>query len=384
MFFVFIFQVLEIANELKDMKLTLNKSEQETGEEIKNLLTKSGNLNADDELRIFCRIGLNLGITSSTQALTERRALKKLLFESRWNEDNQMEANVSLLLGLMRKYSKAFGAELSVASDDMDFVAGINSSRITDDTLLSIRKQALMKRRSYSMGPTRMQRSGGNIPIPPQEFRCPLSTQVMQDPVVISNGHCFEREYIKKWFADGNDTCPKTKEKLSNLTLIPNHCIKALIESWLEQHVDPYTEMFNRVRKPGKVSKKSAPSEIKSVEVEDRGCSEENPECSSSGVVPSEDKFEKLENFLSMLVKGGSVKENQIVVEKIRFLLKDDEESRVYMGSHGLSEALLGFLKLAIEEKDKPAQEIGAMALFNLAVNNTRYTRNLIQELFRR
>jgi len=35
----------------------------------------------------------------------------------------------------------------------------------------------------------------------------------MEKPVVASDGHCYEKKYIKKW-TEKNDTSPMTGEKL--------------------------------------------------------------------------------------------------------------------------------------------------------------------------
>jgi len=61
------------------------------------------------------------------------------------------------------------------------------------------------------------------------------------------------------------------------------------------------------------------------------------------------------------------------VVEQIRFLLKDDEEARIYMGANAFIEGLVQFLRSAVEEAQENFQEVCAMALFNLSVNNSRY-----------
>jgi hypothetical protein len=53
-------------------------------------------------------------------------------------------------------------------------------------------------------------------------------------------------------------------------------------------------------------------------------------------------------------------------------LLRDDEEARILMGANGFVEALVQFLQSAVHERNLMAQESGAMALFNLAVNNDR------------
>ncbi|KAL3520585.1 hypothetical protein ACH5RR_018734 [Cinchona calisaya] len=69
----------------------------------------------------------------------------------------------------------------------------------------------------------------------PPEFICPLSGLVMIDPVVISSGQTFDRSSIQKWLKDDNRICPRTKEVLTNVILIPNVVIKKLISSWCKE-----------------------------------------------------------------------------------------------------------------------------------------------------
>ncbi|EMS59928.1 U-box domain-containing protein 16 [Triticum urartu] len=45
---------------------------------------------------------------------------------------------------------------------------------------------------------------------PPPDFRCPISLDLMRDPVVSSSGQTYDRESITRWFGAGKSTCPKT------------------------------------------------------------------------------------------------------------------------------------------------------------------------------
>jgi hypothetical protein len=69
---------------------------------------------------------------------------------------------------------------------------------------------------------------------------------------------------------------------------------------------------------------------------------------------------------------GECTDEQREVVEQIRFLLKDDDELRDYVGANGITEPLTNFLKMAVHKEDVQSQEVGTMALFNLAVSNNR------------
>ena len=69
----------------------------------------------------------------------------------------------------------------------------------------------------------------------PNPFLCPITLDVMKDPVVAMDGHTYERSSITKWFAN-HGTSPKTNEKLTTKKLVPNHALRAMIIEWHEQH----------------------------------------------------------------------------------------------------------------------------------------------------
>ncbi|KAK4752137.1 hypothetical protein SAY87_020935 [Trapa incisa] len=74
----------------------------------------------------------------------------------------------------------------------------------------------------------------------PYHFRCPISLELMSDPVTVSTGQTYDRSSIESWVATGNTTCPVTRCPLFvsdpgshfSLTLIPNHNLRRLIQDW--------------------------------------------------------------------------------------------------------------------------------------------------------
>ncbi|XP_061367353.1 U-box domain-containing protein 4-like isoform X2 [Gastrolobium bilobum] len=77
----------------------------------------------------------------------------------------------------------------------------------------------------------------------PADFCCPLSLELMTDPVIVSSGQTYERAFIKNWIDLGLTVCPKTRQTLVHTNLIPNYTVKALIANWCETNnvklVDP-------------------------------------------------------------------------------------------------------------------------------------------------
>ncbi|XP_002981351.2 U-box domain-containing protein 2 [Selaginella moellendorffii] len=73
----------------------------------------------------------------------------------------------------------------------------------------------------------------------PADFRCPLSLELMYDPVIVASGQTYERAYIQHWLDQGNTRCPKTGKPLAHINLIPNYTVKALIASWCQTNDVP-------------------------------------------------------------------------------------------------------------------------------------------------
>ncbi|KAA8543555.1 hypothetical protein F0562_021699 [Nyssa sinensis] len=77
----------------------------------------------------------------------------------------------------------------------------------------------------------------------PEEFRCPLSKELMRDPVIVATGQTYDRLFIQKWLKAGNRTCPQSQQVLSHTILTPNHLIQDMISQWCKsqgiQLLDP-------------------------------------------------------------------------------------------------------------------------------------------------
>ncbi|KAE8684954.1 E3 ubiquitin-protein ligase PUB23-like [Hibiscus syriacus] len=73
----------------------------------------------------------------------------------------------------------------------------------------------------------------------PEDFRCPISREIMKDPVTIVTGVSYERKNIDKWFNVYNKrSCPATMQPLHSFDTTPNHTLKRLILAWRETLVD--------------------------------------------------------------------------------------------------------------------------------------------------
>ena len=62
----------------------------------------------------------------------------------------------------------------------------------------------------------------------PESFKCPITQEIMRDPVMCSDGHSYERSAIERWFQH-NSTSPVTNQIVEKY-LVANHSLRKSIE----------------------------------------------------------------------------------------------------------------------------------------------------------
>lgn len=70
----------------------------------------------------------------------------------------------------------------------------------------------------------------------PDQFICPISSELMKDPVVLITGETYDRRFIESLFNSGNRTCPRTQQIISDLSLTPNNLLRRMISAWCADH----------------------------------------------------------------------------------------------------------------------------------------------------
>lgn len=64
-----------------------------------------------------------------------------------------------------------------------------------------------------------------------EEFECPISKEIMKDPVIGSDGHSYERLQIEAWLRK-NPVSPLTEDPMTIEELRPNRTLKKIIDAW--------------------------------------------------------------------------------------------------------------------------------------------------------
>ncbi|XP_014837401.1 PREDICTED: WD repeat, SAM and U-box domain-containing protein 1 [Poecilia mexicana] len=166
----------------------------------------------------ICRLedGCRGGKSSPGKAAAGR--LKLLVAD--WSEGDVSEWLVEEgLQGLVDKFkaNNIDGTELlSLTKETLASELGIESVGLRGKLL---RKVEELKSGSMSLGV-------------PDEFLCPITRELMREPVIAADGYSYEREAIENWIHTKNRSSPMTNLPLLTTLLTPNHTLKMAISRW--------------------------------------------------------------------------------------------------------------------------------------------------------
>ena len=81
----------------------------------------------------------------------------------------------------------------------------------------------------------------------PEEHRCPITLEVMRNPVVAADSHSYEREAISEYLRiNAHAKSPSTGLPLKNKDLFDNHSLKAMINEWRDGRQSEPCELDTR------------------------------------------------------------------------------------------------------------------------------------------
>jgi len=70
----------------------------------------------------------------------------------------------------------------------------------------------------------------------PENFICPISFDLMTNPLVSIYGHHYQKEAILGWLCEGNCTCPLTRKPLTLGMLVSDSRLQSNIKGWMLQN----------------------------------------------------------------------------------------------------------------------------------------------------
>jgi hypothetical protein len=159
-------------------------------------------------------------------------------------------------LGWPPRYAQAFEA---VALSCLKAKSGIDTAALLRDTvvpaLLALRGDTLrsmleasakLSEASAPPAPSAAASSPPSEERAPSSFLCPLTQQVMLDPVLAADGFVYERGAIEQWLSMGRKQSPMTNEPLAHPYLTGQTQLRNAIESWLRSQTGARVPAYAR------------------------------------------------------------------------------------------------------------------------------------------
>ncbi|KAF8007680.1 hypothetical protein BT93_K1622 [Corymbia citriodora subsp. variegata] len=185
----------------------------------------------------------------------------------------------------------------------------------------------------------RRRKSSSSIAFP-SDFRCPITLDLMRDPVVVATGQTYDRESISLWIQSGHNTCPKTGQTLAHTNLIPNRALKNLISLWCREQRIPFDASGEAASALGGVRSKAAVEATKMTA-----------------------------SFLLRKLSGSPPAEiADGVVYELRVLAKSESESRASIAEAGAIPHLVRYLGSDVAAECPSLQVNAITAMLNLSI----------------
>ncbi|KAL5997771.1 U-box domain-containing protein 17 [Asimina triloba] len=185
----------------------------------------------------------------------------------------------------------------------------------------------------------------------PKDFCCPISLEMMHDPVIISTGQTYDRSSIARWLEEGHCTCPKTGQMLMHTRLIPNRALRSLIMQWCNAHGFPCDPL------------EAVDAAVETVVM---------PTATKAAIEANRATAELLVRELAngtRCVKAHAARE-------LRLLAKTGKENRACIAEAGA----IPLLKQLLSSSNPVAQENSVTAILNLSIHDKNKSRIMEEE----
>jgi hypothetical protein len=161
-----------------------------------------------------------------------------------------------------------------------------------------------------------------------EAFMCPLTRQVMHDPVTIETGQTFEREAILKWFRECRDsgrkpTCPLTQAELRSTDISPSIALRNVIDEWRARNEDKELDKaFASLARAASASAQDDADTLRALLYVSHLCHRSAAKKTlvrRQGVIPT----------ITDLLKSSSRRVRLKALEVLRLIVEDNDENKV-------------------------------------------------------
>lgn len=191
-----------LISNMENAKFKAAMAEEEILEKIESGIQER-NVDRSYANELFVSIAKAVGVSTDRSALRKEFDEFKTEIENLWSRKDKAEAiQMDQIIALLER------ADVASSLDDKE-------------------KKYLSKRMSLGVQPLE----------PLMSFYCPITREVMIDPVETPTGHTFERSAIEKWLSEADEpSCPITSNPLGISMLRPNKTLRQSIEEWRDRN----------------------------------------------------------------------------------------------------------------------------------------------------
>lgn len=311
-------QIAMVRKQVLRSRLSLNPVELQLREDLIStlkLMELKVAPNPSDLMQFFSTIQL----LNARDCETEIHRLEELKMEEGRKEDLKAQQGLANLVGFVR-YGKyvLYSSEFEGLDEEVSQVLSRNSEGSIEDS------------------------TDVSMVTPPAEFLCPITLDLMRDPVIVATGQTYDKTSITRWIGAGNSTCPKTGQKLAHQNMICNFALKSLISLWCEENNVPFEmDGVHRSIKKGAGIQHIAQGEGAALEA-----------------------MQLTAKFLIQKLHTGNQHVQKLVARELRLLSKSGPENRICIAEAGGISILLPLLS----SSDAKIQEHAVTTLLNISI----------------
>ncbi|KAI4317042.1 hypothetical protein L6164_024953 [Bauhinia variegata] len=192
-------------------------------------------------------------------------------------------------------------------------------------------------------------------------FVCPLTKQVMRDPVTLENGQTFEREAIEKWFKECKESgrkpvCPLTLKELRSTELNPSIALRNTIEEWTARNEAAQLDMAQRSLNIGSPENETLQALRYVQHICQRGQSNKRV-VRNAGLIP----------MIVDMLKSSSRKVRSRALETLRTVVEEDDENKEILAEGDIVRTIVKFLSHELSKEREEAVSL----LYELSKSET-------------
>ncbi|KAL5710086.1 E3 ubiquitin-protein ligase pub1 [Ranunculus cassubicifolius] len=343
--------VMEMGNALDILPLSLLDVSADVREQIELLhkQTKRANIVVDDQ-ECQKRDELLQVMTNNNgkkRGIMDCKKVEKIMSDVGLRSSEDFEGEISRLEAEAQKQAGTGG--LIVVSNINNLVSLVSYSKsvIFRDSSQDLEKKGLVSHDDSSY-------SSFTIP---DEYRCPISLELMRDPVIVASGHTYDRNSIAQWINSGHHSCPKSGQKLIHMALIPNYALKSLIHQWCQESNIPLKD-----DESSSSSSSSSSSQLERTTSKRKLTEKATDHISATKTAM--DAVRMTAEFLVGKIATGSPDVQKQATYELRLLAKTGMDNRRIIAEAGA----IPFLVTLLTTNDPRIQENAVTALLNLSI----------------